>query len=308
MSICINEDIPIERINLEVFKNKNIEVYLQRDDLLHKDVSGNKWRKLKYVLEQYDKSTYNGIVSFGGSYSNHLAATAAACCLLDIPFVAYIRGEEPKDLNDTLQFLISQNAEIKWINRLEFRTLRNENWPNPDPENYKDYYVLPEGGYSNLGIKSCMEISKNWISDFNYACCSIGTGTTFSGMVNGLINTGTKSIGFIMLKDQGYLTNDIKDMTTHDNYILNRTYHFNGFGKVNDELVEFLNDFYRKTEIPLDPIYTGKMMYGIVKLANEDYFEPNSKVIAIHTGGLQGIKGCNEIRKKKKKSLIEYKR
>lgn len=306
MEIKIRKDIPIERVCLDIFKAKNIEVYLQRDDLLHRDVSGNKWRKLKYALSKYNPDEFDGILTFGGAYSNHLSATAAACNILGIPFVAYVRGEKPEKLNNTLEFLIEQGTEIIWVKRSEYKILREQNWPNPNKEIYKNYQVIPEGGYSNLAIQSCMEISNDWSEDYDFACCSIGTGTTFSGMVNGLKDSSTNSIGFVMLKDKDYLTKDINGMTTHNRYTLNRDYHFNGFAKVSDELIHFLNDFYEKTQIPLDPVYTGKMLYGICDLASRDYFPEFSKIIAIHTGGLQGISGCNEQRRKKGKSILKY--
>lgn len=304
--IEIREDIPLEEIKLNLFKEKKVEVYLQRDDLLHKDVSGNKWRKLEFALRHYDRQKYNGIISFGGAFSNHLAATAAACRLLDIPFIAFIRGEEPKKANPTICFLQEQGAKLHWVSRDFFRNLREKHWPNPEPEIYKGYLVIPEGGSSQMAIRSCMEMSKYWRSRFNFACCAIGTGTTFAGMVNGLENTETQSIGFIMLKDKGYLTPEIEKMTTHGNYVLNRDYHFNGFAKANDTLVEFLNWFYTETEIPLDPVYTGKLMYGIYALVEKDFFPEKSKIVAVHTGGLQGISGFNEQRKKKGKSILKY--
>ncbi len=306
MEISIRKDIPIEKVELDIFRGKKIEVYIQRDDLLHKDVSGNKWRKLKYTLKEYDSDRFDGILTFGGAFSNHLAATAAACKLLNIPFTAIIRGDKPKELNSTLAFLINQNSTLEWVSRSEYRKLRDENWPNPNSDLYRNYLVIPEGGYSDLAIQSCMEISKFWNQSFNFACCSIGTGTTFSGMVNGLKQTDTRSIGFVMLKDKEYLTKEILDMTNSENYILNREYHFNGFAKVTDELVDFLNEFYDQTNIPLDPVYTGKMMFGICDLAKRDFFPESSKIIAIHTGGLQGILGCNMVRAKKGKTTLKY--
>lgn len=306
LNIKIRKDIPIDKIELDLFKRKNIEVYLQRDDLLHKDVSGNKWRKLEYCLRQYDKSQFDGILTFGGAFSNHLAATAAACQLLEIPLVAYIRGERPTELNNTLQFILSKGASLVWVNRVEYRALRANNWPNPNVEAYKRYLIIPEGGQSEMAVKSCMDISKYWENEYDYACCSIGTGTTFSGMVNGLKEKSTKSLGFVMLKDKDYLNNEIFKMTLSANYELNRSYHFNGFAKVTDELIHFLNSFYKLTQIPLEPIYTGKMMYGICDLAERDYFPVGSKIIAIHTGGLQGISGFNEGRRKKGKPILEY--
>lgn len=306
MNINIRKDIPIQKIELDIFSEKGIEVFLQRDDLLHKDVSGNKWRKLEYCLRNYDYSRFKGILTFGGAFSNHLAATAAACKLLNIPFVACVRGEEPKEYVGTLAFLRNLETTIYWVGREDYRLLRDRNWPNPDPELFKDYFVIPEGGQSDMAVKSCMEISKNWLETYDFACCSIGTGTTFSGLVNGLKKHKTKGLGFIMLKDKGYLSEEISNMTISENYELSRAYHFNGFAKVSDVLVDFINQFYLQTKIPLDPVYTGKMMYGLCDLAKKDYFPRGSKIIAIHTGGLQGISGFNSMRKQKGKTILNF--
>lgn len=306
LNIEIREDIPIQKIYNPLLIEKKVGFYIQRDDLLHKDVSGNKWRKLEYCLKNYDRHLHEGIISFGGAFSNHLVATSAACKLLKIPFIAYIRGDKPKELNHSIKFLEDQGAILHWVSRSDFRDLRTNNWPNPNPKDYRNFLIIPEGGQSELAVESCMHISQFWDIEYDFACCSIGTGTTFSGLVNGLVSKKTKCLGFVMLKDKGYLSDEISKMTKHSNYDLNRDYHFNGFGKVNDDLIEFLNVFYQNTKIPLDPIYTGKLVYGLFDLIEKNYFPEGSRIIAIHTGGLQGIHGFNALRRKKGKSILNY--
>lgn len=298
--------VKIQQIFLDVLTSFGVELFIQRDDLLHEEVSGNKWRKLSNVLMDFDRNKNDGVISFGGPFSNHLAATSEACKLLDIPFVAYVRGYKSSELSVTLQKLLSNNHKIHWCSKEEFKTLRSKNWPNPSVEEYGKYLIIPEGGSGSLALKACADISINWEEKFDYACCAIGTGTTFSGMVNGLPKV-TKGLGFVMLKDRNYLDDEVLKMVyKNPNYQLNRDYAFNGFGKVNDELIEFMNEFYINTEIKLDPIYTGKLLFGILDLVKRNYFKRGSKIIAIHTGGLQGINGMNSKRIKKGQSVLNY--
>lgn len=304
MHLDFNCESEIVKVDISAFTSKNVELFIQRDDLLHEDVSGNKWRKLKLVLETYDFSKYKGILTFGGAFSNHLSATAAACSLYNIPFVAVVRGEENSQGSPTLDFIRKKGGIIHFVTRSEFKDFRSRGWSNPYPNLYSDFLILEEGGSSQIARESCEEISRHWDDDYSYVCCPIGTGSTFSGLMNGISNK-TKGLGFVMLKDRGYLTDEINSFITNDSeFSLIRDYHFNGFGKVTDELIEFINTFKVHTGIQLDPIYTGKMLFGILDLIIKDYFKDGCKIIAIHTGGLQGIKAMNQQRSKKGKLLI----
>ncbi|MGB0428035.1 MAG: 1-aminocyclopropane-1-carboxylate deaminase/D-cysteine desulfhydrase [Flavobacteriales bacterium] len=298
----------VQKLELSWTKQANIDLYLQRDDLIHPHISGNKWRKLKPIFEQFELKKPSGILSFGGPFSNHLVACAEACFLHHIPFVACLRGheEESRNSNFCLDFLQSRKAKIHWIDRSTFRQLRTDHWKNPFPDLYPDFDVLPEGGQSDLALKSCEDISEFWTEHYDFACASIGTGTTFSGLVNGL-PTSCHGIGFLALKDQNYLDELIDNqIIKKSSYHLNRDFHFGGFGKHKDELIEFMNDFYKQTKVPLDPIYTGKMLFGIRQLCLEHYFPEGSKLIAIHTGGLSGIRDFNALRKRKHQSILDY--
>lgn len=295
----------MDEVFFDLFIQKGIRLSIQRDDLLHPEVSGNKWRKLKLVIQDFDKEKYSGIMTFGGPFSNHLSATASACKNYNIPFVAVVRGEGGEN-NSTLKFIEDCGGEIRFVGRAKFRELREQNWPNPLLNEFPNVLTLPEGGSSEKARLSCEEISLHWKSNFTHVCCSIGTGSTFSGLVNGLQNIQTKALGFVMLKDKGYLDDDLNSfIESNKPYKVNRDYHFNGFGKVNDDLIKFMNYFFTETGILLDPVYTGKLLYGIFDLIEKDYFKPGSHIVAIHTGGLQGIAGMNRMLERKKKPLIK---
>jgi 1-aminocyclopropane-1-carboxylate deaminase len=162
---------------------------------------------------------------------------------------------------------------------------------------YGDFYLIPEGGTNSLAVQGCEEILTEEDSQFSHVCCSIGTGGTISGLINSSYSH-QKIIGFPALKGD-FLSEDIRKFAVKTNWDLITDYHFGGYGKINEELVRFINDFYQQTNIPLDPIYTGKMLYGIVDLIEKDYFPDGAKILAIHTGGIQGIKGMNLYLKKK---------
>jgi 1-aminocyclopropane-1-carboxylate deaminase len=169
---------------------------------------------------------------------------------------------------------------------------------------FGDFYSIPEGGTNELAVKGCEEILNETDKEFDYVCISVGTGGTISGLINSAFE-GQKIIGFPALKGD-FLQKDICKFAKKDNWILNLDYHFGGYGKVTDELIAFINRFNDKNKIPLDPIYTGKMVFGVLDLINQGCFHDNSKILMIHTGGLQGIKGMNFALVNKNKEIIQY--
>lgn len=282
----------VQNVQDDLMDKHGISIDIQRDDLLHPFVSGNKWRKLFFFLEKFPSLKKQGIVSFGGVFSNHLAATAFACYEHEIPFACMIRGEEDYN-NPTIQFLQKYGTDIQFVSRSDFRAFRAKNWQIDLPAKWRHYYILPEGGHSQEALKGCALTSKSWKKNYDYFVSSIGTGTTFSGIMNGL-EESTKGVGMVMLKDKNYLDKEIEKMvSTPFDYELIRDYHFGGFGKVKPELIHFINDFYQKHKIPLDPVYTGKMLFGIYDMVKKGYFPRGSRIVAIHTGGIQGVNGYN---------------
>ena len=287
---------------------KNIQIFLKREDLLHPHISGNKFRKLKYNLLEARKLKVNTILTSGGAFSNHILATAAAAKENDFKAIGVIRGEELVNQykeNPTLVLAEQFGMKFYFVDRETFR-LKNDNDFIAELKNeFGDFYLVPEGGTNDLAIKGCEEILTNDDSDFDYICCAVGTGGTISGLINSSNIEKHKIIGFSALKGD-FLNDDIRKFAKQDNWKLITDYHFGGYGKVKPELITFLNEFYAQTRIPLDPIYTGKMMFGIVDLIEKGFFPDNAKILAIHTGGLQGIKGINRVLKNKKREYLIY--
>lgn len=300
-------DSKIETINqsLKIDFNKNIELSVKREDLIHPFVSGNKFRKLKYNIILAQKQQKNTLLTFGGAFSNHIAAVAAAGKEVGLKTIGIIRGEELYDkieTNPTLSFAKSCGMTFKFISREAYRDKTSPNFISKLKEEFGDFYLVPEGGTNDLAVKGCEEILTEEDAKFDYICCAVGTGGTISGLINAS-KSNQKVLGFSSLKGD-FLNKDISKFARSTNWELITDYHFGGYGKINDSLIAFINKFKAETEIPLDPIYTGKMMFGIFDLIKKGYFKPNSKILAIHTGGLQGIDGMNAKLKKQNKPLI----
>ena len=297
-------------VNLPIIKAKGVQLWIKRDDQIHDFVSGNKFRKLKYNIEAAKRQHKQVLVTFGGAYSNHIVATAVAGKLTGLNTVGFIRGDEiaqdlPKFLNqnDSLRIAYEHGMQFEFISREEYRKKDEASFLKQLKNRYPDSYLIPEGGTNELAIKGCEEILNN-DHDFNIICSSVGTGGTITGLINS-VQSHQRIIGFPALKGD-FLDKTIEELTTvRDNWILNTSYHFGGYAKVNSVLIQFINNFFKHTGVLLDPIYTGKMMYGIVDLIKNNYFEPNSKILAIHTGGLQGIKGVNAWLKRKNLEIIQ---
>jgi 1-aminocyclopropane-1-carboxylate deaminase len=283
----------------EVF-NQHIRVanheklFIKREDLIHDFVSGNKYRKLKYNMAAVKAQGLPGIVTFGGAFSNHIAAVAALGNLEGIKTVGMIRGDEllgKEGLNPTLGFAQAHGMQFEFISRADYRIKDEPSFLNLLRSKYPNYMILPEGGTNDLAIKGCEEILTTADAEFDYVTCCVGTGGTIAGLINSVL-PHQKVLGFPALKED-FLQKDICKFAQQNNWQLIRDYHFGGYGKTNQELISFINAFYEKTKIPLDPIYTGKMVFGILDLIKNNYFEPHHKILMIHSGGLQGIKGYN---------------
>jgi 1-aminocyclopropane-1-carboxylate deaminase len=295
-------------VNNEFIAHINdVEIYIKREDLIHPLISGNKFRKLKYNLEEAKNRDKSTVITFGGAYSNHIAATAYACKIYNFKSIGIIRGEELEVNfleNPTLKLASEHGMEFIFVSRTLYRE-KEEHLPKIIDENIlQNSYIIPEGGTNALAIKGCKEILTPDDESFDYISCCVGTAGTIVGLIESAKNS-QKIIGFPALKGD-FHQKIIEQYTSKDNWILNHDYHFGGYGKVNEELILFLNQFYLKYQIPLDPIYTGKMVYGVFDLIQKNYFPKKSKILMIHTGGLQGISGINKELLKKNKTIIDY--
>lgn len=274
-----------------------VHLYVKREDLIHPVVSGNKFRKLKYNLLEAIKNNANTILTYGGAFSNHIAATAEACHILGLDSIGIIRGDElANDLeltlatNPTLKFAHEKGMQLKFVSRVDFR-YKND-MPLVKNLILKDssLVLIPEGGTNALAIKGCKEILEDTI-DFDVICASVGTGGTLAGLIEAT-NFNQYCIGFSALKGN-FLEKEIDRWTHKSNWRLQTDYHFGGYAKVNSELIEFINTFQEKYKIPLDPIYTGKLFYGLFEMIENGVFSKNTRILAVHTGGLQGVEGMN---------------
>ncbi len=284
---------PIQELSDSLFDDKGLRVFVKRDDLLHPEIMGNKWRKLKYNLIEAKKLEFDTIVTFGGAYSNHIAATAAACQEFGFKSVGIIRGDElTADSNPTLRFATYKGMQLKFIDRKSFRELRDN--PLKVKNEFPCTYILPEGGTNALAIKGCAEILSENKDDFDLIVCPIGTGGTFCGLVESK-NKYQKILGVSSLKGD-FIINEIKKMLSNnikDSFEIDTTYHFGGYAKTTPELIDFINQFKEKFSIQLDPIYTGKSFFAVWDMIKRNKFEKNLKIMLLHTGGLQGIEGFN---------------
>lgn len=293
---------PVQEISEPLFEKKGVRLFLKRDDQLYRetapDFNGNKWRKMKYNLLQAEKSGIDTLLTFGGAFSNHIAATAAAAHLYRFKSIGIIRGEKPADLNPTLKKVMNYGMQLEFITRTAYREKHTPEFIKGLEEKYGEFYLLPEGGTNDLALKGCAEIVEEIDQLPDYICCGCGTGGTFAGIVAG-INNRAKAIGYAALKGS-FHTEEVQKL--HKEYLnkpfsgwqICNDYHFGGFAKHKPPLIEFINNFKARHNIQLEPLYTGKMLFGIYDQIEKDFFPKGSQIMAIHTGGLQGIAGFNE--------------
>jgi 1-aminocyclopropane-1-carboxylate deaminase len=284
----------------------NISLTIKREDLIHPFVSGNKFRKLKYNLIQAKAENKETLLTFGGAFSNHIAAVAYAGKEEGFKTIGIIRGDELLDKieeNPTLKFAQENGMELEFVSRENYRLKNETSYIENLKQKFGDFYLVPEGGTNELAVKGCEEILTAEDGVFDHVCCAVGTGGTISGLINSAL-PHQKILGFPALKGD-FLTDEIRIFAKKDNWNLISDYHFGGYGKINLELIEFINAFLEDNKVPLDPIYTGKMVFGVIDLIGKNYFPAHSKILLIHTGGLQGIEGMNIKLKQKKLPILK---
>ncbi|WP_081820684.1 1-aminocyclopropane-1-carboxylate deaminase/D-cysteine desulfhydrase [Sediminibacter sp. Hel_I_10] len=282
-----------------------IEVFIKREDLIHPVISGNKYRKLKYNLIEARRQDQHQLLTYGGAFSNHIAAVAAAGTQFNFKTIGIIRGEELEHkiaTNPTLSFAQNSGMQLKFVTRDDFRRKNDADFRAGLQQEFGDFYNIPEGGTNTLAVKGCTEILTEGDDSFDVVCCSVGTGGTISGLINALL-PHQSVLGFPALKGD-FLSEEICKFAKSNQWVLNTDYHFGGYGKVTPDLIEFMNGFKAQHHLQLDPIYTGKMLFGIYDLIDKGYFKRSTKILAIHTGGLQGIEGMNLKLKQQNKPLI----
>lgn len=284
--------------------SKQHTLHIKREDLLHPFVSGNKYRKLKFQLEKIKEASIKTVLTFGGAFSNHIAAVATAGKLHSFNTIGIIRGEEleGQPLNSTLSFAKNNGMQLHFVTREEYRDKTSPRFLASLKQIFGSFYLIPEGGTNELAVKGCAEILTKEDSAFDYICVPVGTGGTMAGIVSALL-PHQKAVGFSVLNGT-FQKKIIDKYAAGNNFELIDSYNFGGYAKIDTDLIRYINQFKETQNIQLDPIYTGKMFYGIFDLIKQGMFKKNSRILAIHTGGLQGIAGMNEKLKKKNLPLL----
>lgn len=287
-------NIPIQKIEIS---SGSFDV--KRIDRLHPEIGGNKWFKLKYNIEKALQSEHNKLLTFGGAWSNHIYSTASAGKLFGIDTVGVIRGEEPRHLSATLQHAVDCGMHLQFVSRLDYADKETDDFAEWLHSIHGNFHLVPEGGSNYLGINGCMEILNDQDKEYDYICCPCGTGATLAGIVLSS-KPYQKILGFSVLKNGAFLREDV---LKHLRYFLMNDelaeeyssqfeiitdYDFGGYAKWTNELISFLNHIELNYFIPLDQVYTGKMLFGVIDLFSKKYFDDNKKVLVLHTGGLQG--------------------
>jgi len=294
---------PLQEIIDSLLEARDLRLFIKREDLIHEHISGNKWRKLYYNLQVAKEQGFSKIVTFGGAFSNHIVATASAGKEFGFQTIGFIRGEEHTPLNTSLQYAQDCGMNLIYVDRASYREKDTLEFREKHLSDLRDYYLIPEGGTNELAVKGCEEILTEIQDDFDVVCCPCGTGGTISGIINSL-KGHQKALGFPALKGGDFLKEEIHKYVHNSQWELIIDYHFGGYAKVDESLITFMNEFKKKHHIALDPVYTAKMMFGLWDLIEKDYFRRGSTIVAIHTGGLQGISGMNERIKNKGLQII----
>jgi 1-aminocyclopropane-1-carboxylate deaminase/D-cysteine desulfhydrase-like pyridoxal-dependent ACC family enzyme len=296
---------PLQKVRFSPLSDRGIELFVKRDDLIHPDISGNKWRKLSDNIAQAQRKNHDALLTFGGAHSNHIAATAAAGKHFGFNTIGIIRGEEADLENPTLSFARGQGMKIVRVSRAEYRDNESRDYTESLREVHGRFFLIPQGGANFYGVNGCMKIMPELDIDYQRVFVACGTGTTLSGMA--LSNRKSAKIyGVSALKGGGFLKNELEkwlhqflkdeeteaDLAENVHFLLD--HHFGGYAKIKPELIDFLRLFYRETGIKLDPIYNGKAAFAMSEMASSGPDFSGEKWILIHSGGLQGISAMEE--------------
>jgi 1-aminocyclopropane-1-carboxylate deaminase len=300
---------PLQQLTSPLLDNANVRLFVKRDDLIHPQFGGNKWRKLKYNLLQARNNNVETLLTFGGAWSNHIYATAAAGKHFGFKTIGLIRGEKHQPLNPTLSFAEECGMQLHYLDRKQYRQKNDTSFNQELIDQFGEVYLLPEGGSNHLALKGCEEIVQETMTQlqqpFDVICCASGTGATLAGLISAIATEknshNNMAIGFSALKGGEFLSSEVRNLLAYntdnypsiDNWRIESNYHFGGYAKINDDLIHFMKNFQTQYNITLDAVYTAKMFYGLFDLIKSNTFKPGSTIVAIHSGGLQGNKGFN---------------
>ncbi len=282
---------PLEEVNDDRIVRYGVHLYLKRDDLIHPEIPGNKWRKLKHNLVAAREQGHRTILTYGGAYSNHIRATAAAGYHFGFSTIGVIRGEEHLPLNYSLAYAVSRGMRLSYMDRITYRRKDSPEVIAALRREFGDFYLIPEGGSNALGVQGCIEITHEIDRSFDLICCSCGTGSTLAGMAAGL-HGGQQALGFAALKGGQFLAEEVEKLQrdtfgfNSDNWRIEYDFHFGGYAKAKPELHRFIADFKERHNIGLDWIYEAKMMYGLFALVQREFIK-DSVVVAVIAGSAE---------------------
>ncbi len=285
---------PLQLLQDELFLQKNVRVFLKRDDLIHPEISGNKWRKLKYNLQDFLTTGKDSLLTFGGAYSNHIRATAAAGKAYGFNTVGIIRGDEISTDNPALRFARDCGMHLHFVSRDEYRHKNETVYQETLKKQFGNFFYLPEGGTNSQAVRGSAEIVEEIEIPFDLICCPCGTGGTLAGLAAGLEpHAAARALGFAVLKNAAFLRNDVRGLLNAQHatvsagmWSINLDYHFGGYAKKTPELLTFIRNFYKQHGVMLDYVYNGKMLFGLQNMIQQGAIESGSTIIAVVTGGL----------------------
>ena len=296
--LVIQTPSPEQMITPDWANLQDIQLFVKRDDLLHPIISGNKWRKLKYaLLEAYDNNVKH-IVSFGGGYSNHLHALGYCCQQLGIHLSVIVRGDYSQNLSPMLRDILSWGTDVKYVDRATYQQRAEPRYLQTLAIKHPEALLIPEGGSQQQALKGVAEIIQELTQQYDYILAPVASGGTLAGLIDALsqsVNpTNIKVLGIAVLKGQGYLEQLVEDLINVNHqqvdWEINHDYQFGGYAKSNNELNQFCVAFQQQTHIAIEPVYSGKLFYALSQLILNQYFPKSSRVLVLHTGGLQGAR------------------
>lgn len=303
--------ISLDEIKLSAPVEARYRLFVLRLDAMGALTGGNKHFKLKYNLEAVKQQGHKKILTFGGAWSNHLAAVAASRQLAEgsqqVEVIAIIRGEKPQIFSRTLSFCEEKGIKLHFVSREEYRQRHDAGYIAELKQRFGEFYLLPEGGSNELAVKGCSEIVGLIEEKFDVICCPVGSGGTLAGIASS-IQPDQLALGFVAIRQGEYLEGSIAQLMTplsqtasprkgetRTTFKLIHDYHFGGFAKVTPQLRAFKKTFEAQNGFELDFVYTSKMLFGIFELMEKNYFKPGTRIVAVHTGGLQGNAGFTEL-------------
>jgi 1-aminocyclopropane-1-carboxylate deaminase len=279
---------PVDELKDERTADLGLRVYLKRDDLIHPEIPGNKWRKLKYNLAEARRRNQRTLLTFGGAYSNNIRATAAAGYHYGFSTIGVVRGEERLPLNPILAYAVEHGMHLAYLDRSRYRNKTSDSVIEGLRDQFGDFYLLPEGGSNGLAVRGCSELPAEIATPFDVICCAVGTGGTLAGIAAGLPD-GPRAMGFATLKGGGFLVDDVRRLQeafgrVTQNWSIETNYHFGGFARRTPELDGFVEEFRAVHGITLDWVYEAKMMYGLFAEAAAGAFDRGTVIVAVLAG------------------------